>query len=94
MRNGEAFPLPREFDEHLELRHQALLAELQELAASRGKVLYDGQWVTQDEAKACHRRLQWRHWRMLLESLALLGLLVVLSYVVGMVLLVMLGVSS
>lgn len=56
---------------------------LQEMAARRNEVLFDGQWRSAEDARRCHRGMRWRSWLRVLEILVVLaGLLVVAGLVV------------
>jgi hypothetical protein len=59
--------LSPELRERIELRRQAMVVELEQIAEREGKVLFEMQWMTPDEVRRAHRRLRLRSLQICFE---------------------------
>lgn len=63
--------LPDDVLARVRARREAMLARLEALAQQDGKVLFELQWMTPQEARRRYWSLRWRGWLALLEVLLL-----------------------
>ncbi len=61
--------LPPETRQRIVEWRDALRSELEDLADRRGKLLYDGEWLTPKQVKWHKWRLRWRSMRMIFITL-------------------------
>ena len=63
----------------MEYRGSLSLPTFEDLASRRDRLLFDGRWLTSDEVTSHHRRLKWRSFWVILETLAVMLLLLGLA---------------
>ena len=54
--------------------------EVELLSQRRGRLLFDGRWLAPSEVPAHHRRLKWRSFSVVLETLGVVVVLLLLAY--------------
>ena len=50
------------------------------LSRRRGRLLFDGRWLEPSEVPAHHRRLKWRSFSVVLETLGVVVLMLLMAY--------------
>jgi hypothetical protein len=68
-----------------------VLRRLEQVSMAQGKVLFDGEWITPEEARRRFRGMRWAAWRMIFESILLLLGLVVAAWLARGVFLIYVG---
>ena len=83
--------LDHETTEKLISPRSAMIQKLRILSLEHGKLLFDGNWLSPEDARRCYRRLQWKHFRWFLETLLLYFLLLCLTGIVFFILKMLVG---
>ena len=68
--------LPPDLRARIERRRRAMVDELGRIAQREGKVLFEAQWMTPDEARRAHRRLRLQSLQICVE----LGMVLAVSF--------------
>ena len=67
--------LPEQTARQLLSRRKAMVEKLREFSTQHHKLLFDGDWLTEDQVRRRYRRLKWKHRKWFLELLILYFLL-------------------
>lgn len=54
--------------------------EMETLSQRRDRLLFDGQWLAPSEIRSHHRRLKWRSFWVVVETVAVVALLLAAAY--------------